>query len=343
MICISILSCFASLFIILIYITESQFQKKVHCSAIFYLSVSNFLFSLGGSFGLVKDRSILCTAQFLLTNIFPLVGFFWTFYIVFLMYGVYANNRTVKSIGYQTHIISWLTPIILSLLPLTTNRYGTLDEDYGWCFIAPRSSTKEWQTLFWVLMSFYAWIWIAELFFGCFFLYSLYLTRMSHTAPSNSRALLSSLMSYPLISLMCWTLPCYYDTMDSIQKHDGDYVHHSQVLYILSHLLPLTQGALTALAFFLTEPEAHYRAVSGLDTLISRLSCGMYINILGPYIAQLKRPILSTFKEQSDEGGVGEQPSRVLSSDSIGSSTNELGLLKATVAAADRDASMVVC
>lgn len=276
----SIISGCCSLIIILIYLTFKKLKKSSHNEIIFYIGICDFFSSIGGSFGLVYENTIQCDIQVILTNIFPLSGIFWTSILVYIMIGIVANKKVVKTITWKYHFIGWIIPIILTLLPLTTNRYGVLGDDRGWCFIDRLDSSPNWSTLFWMIFSFYLWIWTSELFFALFVIYIIYIVYIQKfTHSSSSRYYkLSTLVFYPISSFLCWILPCYSDIFSSISHEFLQ--RNNSALTAYSYITPFFQGIFTLVIFVVMNHDVTYFVLHCIDNIIYYLTCCTHGNIV---------------------------------------------------------------
>ena len=84
---------------------------------------------------------------------------------VFIIHRIVHSTQKLKSVPSSMFILCWFLPLLLVLLPLTTNTYGNEDGGYGWCFVSNRKDSPNWSNGFWVFMAFYFWIWAAILFY----------------------------------------------------------------------------------------------------------------------------------------------------------------------------------
>lgn len=277
----SLISCFCSLILILIYLNNKILHKNSHNEIIFYIGICDLLSSIGGSFGLVNEGTIQCQIQAILTNIFPISGIFWTTILVYIMIGIVANKRVVKIITWKYHLIGWIFPIIITLLPLTTNRYGILGGDRGWCFIDRLDSSPHWSTLFWMITSFYLWIWTSELFFALFLVYIVYIIYVKNFTYSSSSSRyykLLTLVFYPISTFVCWILPCYSDIFSTISNH---FVSHNNTgLNSYAFFTPFLQGILTLLIFIIMNHDVTYFVLHCIDNVIYYLTCCVHGNLV---------------------------------------------------------------
>ncbi len=153
-------SAFGSLSVMMVYWTSREVSKRSYNSIIMCVVFCDFFSCLGAGLGLAKDGSAKCWFQGIMTNYFPLAGVFWTTWIAITVYRIAQSAYHKDLFSNSIIIICWTLPLILTLLPLTTNTYGVYDpivDDRGWCFIDDRRDSPNWTNLFWAIMSFYFW------------------------------------------------------------------------------------------------------------------------------------------------------------------------------------------
>ena len=145
--------------LILTFFTISSFlilpdlNKKSYYKIVLYTTISDFFMSLGGTLGLHNKRDISCYVQWFLTNYFPLASVFWILVIIYELYKTIILTKPTKSLKYY-HLICWTFPLIVTLLPLTTEYVGPYNE-WDWCYLQPGNSMTLWS--FWIIASFYIW------------------------------------------------------------------------------------------------------------------------------------------------------------------------------------------
>lgn len=244
---ISSIMCCIGIFILLY---SSLLRKQSYNQIILYITISDLITSIGVSFGLCKDRSILCWIQTILTGIGPLCSISWATILLIIVYqnlhkSFYRNNH----ISIQTHLVCWLFPIILTLLPLTTNRFGCVDEEYCWCFLADRKNSPSWTQLFWIYACFYFWVWAALIGYLVCFLYLLCQSRSDFNNQLHY-FILRKLIGYPIIIFLCWSVTSVRDISFYIDPNNQ--IINSQPFSLLFNTLPGVQGTLTVSLFLIS-------------------------------------------------------------------------------------------
>ena len=104
------------------------------------------------------------------------------------------------------HVVCWGVPLLVAVLPYTTNMYGKSDDDNTWCFITNRSNSPSWGRLFWVLCSFYIWLWLAVIInFALVFSVTKRLRAVSALNNDSIKSQITKLWLYPAVAIFCWT------------------------------------------------------------------------------------------------------------------------------------------
>lgn len=250
------LSCFGTSFVILFYWFNPSLQKNIYNTVIYYIAISDFFSALGGSFGYVHEGTSICTIQAILTNIFPLSSVFWVTILIYIYLQLLTSHESINLIYYTTHIFCWGFPVLLTFLPLTTNKFGIFNGDTGWCWLDERSNTPSWASFFWNLISFYLWIWLAIGVYLLFYFYILYEIKTRYETFSSSENILRTLHKislYPLSVVSCWLVPCLYDQLDYFQNQNSS--TNTLIFDELSSITPLLQGLFTCIIFVSTNSE----------------------------------------------------------------------------------------
>lgn len=212
---------------------------------IFYIAINNFIASLGVLLGSVPTGSASCWFQGLTSNINYLSSALWSTMITYQLYMI-CVKRTNVYISNNVHILCWGLPILVGLLPLTTNTYGNPDENIangGWCFITATSTSPSYGNLLWYILSFYIWLWLCIA--TMLVLLILVIVHVKENQPIIKDALLKTFM-YPVVFLICW-IPSSIADFLSVADNTNDYT--SQAVYFLGTDLPILQGFFLCLVF----------------------------------------------------------------------------------------------
>lgn len=255
---ISIISC---LLVIIVYYKSLKLNKRSYNNVIFYIAICDTLSSIGGLLGISKSGSLKCSIQTLLTNIFPLSSIFWTTIISYILYNIIKCTKITISLNNNItsliwiHLICWGIPIIVTLLPLTTETYGTYDGNDGWCFLEPGKNS--WTYDFWVYVSFFGWVYLALIIYIVLIAYiSFYASNSSTGQVTRSliNKILYKLIWYPIIILISWSIITAYILWDAYNPSSPALQNNTFIYFTFS--VPLFSGFFTSVAFFFGSSEA---------------------------------------------------------------------------------------
>ena len=193
---------------------------------------------------------------------------FWTSVIFYLIYSIVVLNKAYH-INSKIHLICWVIPVVVTLLPLTNSTYvGS-----GWCYIVTDSHTPAWVKSFWYWIGFSGWVWLSLLFN---FIIFIRITYYKHTLMTETRTIVDEIMNklivYPLIILFCWGIVTIQDTIRSLNPQIVEYTHYDLVYKIIGIGLPVSQGLLTTILYWLTMKSARKQIVTFKNSFHSIIS-----------------------------------------------------------------------
>jgi hypothetical protein len=272
----SVLSAVSALIVIFVIGFSQELRSKTSCRLVLYVAISDFMTCCSGFSGLPHDGTSACWSQAILSNVFPLSSIFWTTVMAYVLYLVVATSQELNVFNYKLYGLCWGVPVFLTFLPLTTNTYGTIDSSTGWCFLDKKSGTPSWATQFWVIISFYMWIWIALVIYSILFFYIISSASLkSAEMGSMVHKAINKLIWFPAIVVLCWIFPTIYDIYETFDSSNA--FINDPVCEHLDLLTPLLQGFFKMIAFFYSNPDA--RAVvlkqlqlnkSNMDTTVNQ-------------------------------------------------------------------------
>ena len=210
---ISIISC---CLVIYCFIKFRLWNKKEYLKIVFYMVVSDLIFSTGSVLGLVHDQTSQCYWQAFSTNMFPLATTFWSLALARILYYIVVYNKLVR-VNLTVHIICWGLSILLTVLPLINSRYGTDSPSGGWCFFVESQNSLFWTVEFWEWFGFYGWLCAGIIIlFTCYVVIVLFLRKRrvqvlhSATTPrivdTIEDIVFRKLFMYPAILIVSWIL-----------------------------------------------------------------------------------------------------------------------------------------
>lgn len=153
----SIVSMFSTLPVLISFALFWNLRKKANMHVVYYLTLSNFLTSLGSSMGEPFNHSGACLFQAYFTNIFTLSSLMWSIVMSYVIHEVVFTGKIPK-VSWKFHFTAWGIPMLVTFLPLISNTYGA-PGGFGSCRVVSSSTTiPSWQILLWLWASFYGWM-----------------------------------------------------------------------------------------------------------------------------------------------------------------------------------------
>lgn len=260
--------------IVLTYLFFPNLRKLRYVELVFYVGVNDLMSSIGLALGPSPNGSVACWYQGLTSTGSFLSAIFWTNIITYQVYQVVVNEGAVLKNMFYIHCVCWGLPLLLTFLPLTTNTYSNVDDEETWCFVADTSSSPPWSVLFWVVASFYAWVWMAMLW-SLFMIVSITLKlRKLRIVPDVVMSTVAKLALYPVIITVCWTLNTVANLYIFIVDKTYNEVSSSWTLAAnLGVAMAASQGFLNACVFFGMNPLVREHWACLLRDLYFNICC----------------------------------------------------------------------
>ena len=267
----AVISLICSLSVALTYMMF--FHRRFFMQIILMISISDILASIGSSLGLPPDNSPLCPIQAFMVVVFYKSSWCWCSILTYQLYCVVVYTKVYLTWPVM-HFIGWFIPLLTTLLPLTTNKFGRddiEDEDImGWCYY--KGNAEYWDIITFDLLL------LSTLICMAFFTIRVY-NKMSDFS-DNIYGLISALAYYPLSIAISWspTLILAFLINSSIIPLNNTV----RLLYFICTLLSTQNGTLLAIIFFGKSPEARikwYNFIWKKDLILSSSSLLKFDNI----------------------------------------------------------------
>lgn len=136
------------LLILLLYklrLKQSTSDSKIKSKNINYImtiiAVTNLLLAASIFIGQPHDGTFLCWIQAVTTNYFCLVHIFWSTMLAYTLFKAAKDLASTNVFSKLFIALGFVFPMVITLLPLTTNNYGNPDADRGWCFLDDRDDS----------------------------------------------------------------------------------------------------------------------------------------------------------------------------------------------------------
>ena len=137
----SMIACCCLLFMLWKLKKQATVTSKIH-TIMFIIASANFLLAASIFIGQPYDGTALCWIQALTTNYFCLVHIFWSTLLSHTLYIVAKDSKATDVFSKRFLFLGFVFPLIVTLLPLTTNDFGNPHgDDRGWCFIDERNDS----------------------------------------------------------------------------------------------------------------------------------------------------------------------------------------------------------
>jgi hypothetical protein len=240
----SVFSIIGTLSVVITYLIFKRLRDLRYVEIVFYVALSDLCASTGVVLGSTANSTTACNYQAFTSNYFFLTSVMWSTVIAYQLYMIVCHEGYVPDLKYF-HVFIWLFPLVVTLLPLSTNKYGT-DDDISWCFVANKSDSPSYGILLWTLLSFYVWLWIAIFLIIFFFITIRVKLSQYESVPVPVMTAMYKLQMYPAILILCWIIP----TCNDIDAAARGHAHNNDVVDQVSAVMPALQGVLLSIVFF---------------------------------------------------------------------------------------------
>lgn len=229
----------------------SELRRLRYIELVFYVSLSDFFLAVAMALGPTREGTAACVYQGFATNYFVVTSFFWVTVINYQVWLVVYKGEVLKDLTWM-HVSGWIFPIFPTFLVYTTSKYGvTVDDDEqsrGWCFVADTSTSPAWADLFWVLVSFYIWLWLGIVINIAMVACIIYRIQRMEIVSKPMWQTIGKLALYPTTLIFCWFAASLFD----INQYATSY--RSSLFDCMSGIANVTaglQGFLFAVIFFI--------------------------------------------------------------------------------------------
>ena len=199
---VALISVSLSFFVVLSFLIFRKMRRSVFMMFIFFISLCDLIANASVFFP-GTDESIWCFFQGIFMQYFYSVSFIWTMILTYNMYSLGTKGKLGVDIK-TFHLIAWGVPLVLALLPLTTETYRSAKDDDDWCWINSRYEERDgsqFLTYFWTMVSFWIPLFlccIACFYWGQVMIYFDYGVNNEY-AKGVINQVVSTLIAYPII------------------------------------------------------------------------------------------------------------------------------------------------
>ena len=119
--------------VIFTYLLFKDIQNLRYVELVFYVALNEMIASIGISLGHSDNGTFACYFQSFTTNVNYLSSILWTSVITYQVWLIVENGAIIKKM-LPFHCLCWLLPVVVTLVPLSTESFGSDDDYSNWCF-----------------------------------------------------------------------------------------------------------------------------------------------------------------------------------------------------------------
>ena len=135
-----------SVFVLFSYFYFPKLRKLRHLEVVMYVTANDLIAGVGCCLGRASNGTFACYFQSFSTNYNYLSSIFWTVVITFQLFYIIQRGKFI-TINWYTHAFCWGFPLIVTMLPLSTNTFGNPDDESDWCFFGNGPNSPSWYVL----------------------------------------------------------------------------------------------------------------------------------------------------------------------------------------------------
>jgi hypothetical protein len=243
---VAVLSCVCTLFVMATYWAFPEMRKKRFMKFIFYMTVCDFAVGVISFLGFPQSGTALCDIQGVVVLYFMLGSWFWTTARSYSIYVIVTTGKSVNDV--YLHVVCWLLPLVLSLLPFSDATYGSGDGQ--WCEIVNKSSSPKNARVFWAYFSCFGWLFLcAFLMINWSIIARFRMWKQSAKVSRIIKGTYDRVAWYPVAIIVCWFLNYFCIVFASSNR----------LISTLSMIFGVSYGAIAAGIFFAKSDEARRR------------------------------------------------------------------------------------
>jgi hypothetical protein len=249
----SIVSVICSFLVIVTGVTFPPMRQRLFMKILMYISASTTIATITSSFGMVSNAP-LCGLQSFFTSWLFKTSWAWTTVLSYHLYCIVFHGFFVPR-PLLMHILCWVVPLIMTLLPLSTNVYGRSSDDFvlGWCYL----DGNENFAAFWSLTTISAFL-VVCLAWNAFFLVRIYVRYRTmdirHAYP-EVYTILRSMVLYPASFFITWFPNLMYSIVINFGGVDPDDLY-ARILFNALAIWATQFGTVLTFIFFYISEEA---------------------------------------------------------------------------------------
>ena len=126
----------------------------------------------------------------------------WTTVLSYTIFSVISIGAVNFKL-WHARVFCWTLPLILTLLPISTNNYGAGSPDVQWCLIVARDNTPPGMTQFWAFAAFFFWLFLS-IFLMVFWAILIHCRYWKTDISDLVRNAYGKVYLYPVAMSCCW-------------------------------------------------------------------------------------------------------------------------------------------
>lgn len=209
--------------------------------------------NISSSFGFPQNGSTLCWAQGIMVTYFALCSFFWTTTLSFTLYSLVHHGKSYLNL-YHMHMICWLLPLGLTLVPISSAAYGSPAVNTQWCILVQKPGFSRTYVTVWSYVSYFGWLLLSIIMMVYWGIATHYkIKSMDKTLSRVVQSCYSRVWLYPLAMTSCWILN-FLNVENYVNR-----ISNNPIFAGVSMIMGISYGICTALIFLIKSPEARTR------------------------------------------------------------------------------------
>jgi Slime mold cyclic AMP receptor len=242
--------------------TSDKLRRKIFMQMIITISACDTIGSIGTALGFQSSGSIGCNFQTVSATMFYEGSWLWTLALTFLLYRLITTGKIAFHM-YQCHLVIWPIALLSTLLPLTTNRYGNIDDQTAsWCYLSGNEETAQ----IWFYASYASVLVFSILIMMGFVIHLVFMGKFS-SMPADSvhskgiSSAMHAIVFYPLGLFLVWfpSIVAFLFFSDSSNPY----------VFVVTSVIAACNGIVLSFIYFYRMPKAR----RFLAVQFSRLFC----------------------------------------------------------------------
>ena len=252
----SMLSLITTFLLMLVFCVRRELLQRNFLRIVLYTVICDFFASFSGLVGLQTAMGPECDFQWFFSNYFMLASRFFSMIIILELYYTVVIGESFKN--YKKSLAACVSlPLLITLLPLSTENIGLRNPEGDWCYLVPRSDKPGTTFFFWLLFSNYIWVWLMIVLM--LFVFIAVTLKMRHSPfeflQVTVYSALIKLAVYPTTTIIVWMPISYCEAYYAVYREESPDCWNTDSMNVACYGFPFLTGALTVFIFVLTNKQ----------------------------------------------------------------------------------------